>query len=134
MGRKTLVRHLDGCTNVVRSYQPSVFLDGQLSPANVRREMLVKFACSFSSGKLRTMGAVVTALAGLSGSAAAQGYALCYTQAAASGPRMIHALMAGIVILVFPAMALSVFFIALAYRRRDHFSQVDRGSEFRPFG
>jgi len=89
----------------------------------------VTFACRFKSYVFKTIVPVLIAPVVLPGSAAAQGCALCYTQAAASGTRMIHALMAGIVILVFPAMALSVFFMALAYRRRDRFCQVGRGGD-----
>jgi uncharacterized membrane protein len=55
----------------------------------------------------------------------AQGCALCYTQAAASGSRMIHALLAGIVILVFPSLVLSAFFTILAYRKRSRFRHFD---------
>ena len=58
-------------------------------------------------------------------SASAQGCALCYTQAAGSGMRMIHALWAGIGILVFPPMLLSVFFTVLSYRKRNRFRSMD---------
>lgn len=58
-------------------------------------------------------------------SASAQGCALCYTQAAGSGMRMIHALWAGIGILVFPPMLLSVFFTVLSYRKRNRFRGID---------
>ncbi|MGA7293884.1 MAG: hypothetical protein WBW85_15220 [Terriglobales bacterium] len=50
-----------------------------------------------------------------------QGCALCYTQAAASGARMIAALRSGILILVIPPMFLSVGVIVLAYKRRNQF-------------
>jgi hypothetical protein len=51
-----------------------------------------------------------------------QGCALCYTQAASSGTRMIHALRDGILILVIPPMFLSVGFTVLAYRKRNQFT------------
>ena len=54
-----------------------------------------------------------------------QGCALCYTQAAASGARMIRALRAGIVILIIPPLSMCLGAIALAYRRRDQFHQAD---------
>jgi len=57
--------------------------------------------------------------------AMSQGCALCYTQAAASGNRMIHALRQGIVILVAPPMLLSIGFGLLAYRKRNQFKQED---------
>jgi hypothetical protein len=55
----------------------------------------------------------------------AQGCALCYTQAAASGSRMIHALRDGILILVLPPTLMSVGVAFVAYRRRDHFHEAD---------
>lgn len=51
----------------------------------------------------------------------AQGCALCYTQAASSGHRMIQALRNGIIILVVPPMFLSVAFTVLVYRKRNQF-------------
>jgi hypothetical protein len=55
----------------------------------------------------------------------AQGCALCYTQAAASGSRMIHALRDGILILVVPPTLMSVGVAFVAYHRRDHFYPED---------
>jgi hypothetical protein len=54
-----------------------------------------------------------------------QGCALCYTQAAASGSRMIHALRDGIMILVLPPTLGSVGVALVAYRRRDQFRQAE---------
>jgi ABC-type Fe3+ transport system permease subunit len=54
-----------------------------------------------------------------------QGCALCYTQAAASGARMIRALRSGIVILIIPPLSMCLGAIALAYRKRNQFNQVD---------
>jgi len=56
-----------------------------------------------------------------------QGCALCYTQAAASGTRMIQALRSGIVILIIPPLSMCLGAIVLAYRRRDQFNQPDTG-------
>ena len=50
---------------------------------------------------------------------AAQGCALCYTQAASSTQRFIQALRSGILILIIPPMFLSVMFTVMAYRRRN---------------
>lgn len=61
--------------------------------------------------------------------ATAQGCALCYTQAASSGSRMIRALRNGILILVVPPMFLSLGFTLMAYRRRDSFSQLQEDSQ-----
>ncbi len=51
--------------------------------------------------------------------AAAQGCALCYTQAASSGARMIEALKSGILILVVPPTLLSVGMIFVLYYKRN---------------
>jgi hypothetical protein len=49
----------------------------------------------------------------------AQSCALCYTQAAASGHRMIHGLRAGIVVLIIPPMFMSVGITWLAWKKRN---------------
>jgi hypothetical protein len=51
----------------------------------------------------------------------AQNCALCYTQAAASGSRMIQALRSGIAILVIPPMAICIIITIMAYRKNNHF-------------
>jgi hypothetical protein len=50
--------------------------------------------------------------------APAQSCALCYTQAASSGNRMIQALRSGILILIVPPTVLSVGMIFVLYRKR----------------
>ena len=57
--------------------------------------------------------------------ALAQGCALCYTQAASSGARMIQALRSGILVLVLPPTLMSVGVAAVAYRRRNQFRETD---------
>ena len=58
--------------------------------------------------------------------AAAQSCALCYTQAASSGSRMIEALKSGILILVVPPTLLSVGMIFVLYYKRNQVrSDVD---------
>ena len=52
-------------------------------------------------------------------SAFAQSCALCYTQAAASGSRMIQALKSGIVILIAPPTLMSIGLIFVCYRKRN---------------
>ena len=49
----------------------------------------------------------------------AQGCAMCYQSAAASGARLIHALKNGIVILMIPPLLMTGLFARLVYRRRD---------------
>ncbi len=52
----------------------------------------------------------------------AQNCALCYTQAAGSGSRMIHALKSGIVVLVVPPMLFCVGITWMAYKKRNQFN------------
>ena len=56
--------------------------------------------------------------------ACAQSCALCYTQAASSGSRMIQALKSGILILIVPPTLGSVGMTFVVYRKRN---QVRRG-------
>jgi hypothetical protein len=51
--------------------------------------------------------------------AIAQSCALCYTQAASSGSRMIQALKSGILILIIPPTLLSVGMIFVLYHKRN---------------
>jgi hypothetical protein len=55
-----------------------------------------------------------------------QNCALCYTQAASSGARMIHALQSGILILVLPPTLGSIGMIFVVYQKRN---QVRRGDD-----
>jgi len=52
--------------------------------------------------------------------ALAQGCALCYTQAAGSGSRMIQALKGGILILIAPPTLMSLGLIVVCYRERNN--------------
>jgi hypothetical protein len=52
----------------------------------------------------------------------AQGCAMCYQSAAASGARLIHALKSGIVVLIIPPLLMSGVFARLVYRRRNLFN------------
>jgi hypothetical protein len=51
--------------------------------------------------------------------ALAQSCALCYTQAASSGARMIQALRSGILILIVPPTLMSIGMIFVMYRHRS---------------
>ncbi len=53
----------------------------------------------------------------------AQSCVMCYQSAAASGPRTIHALKAGILILMFPPVLITAGIVYLAYSRRDKFNE-----------
>jgi hypothetical protein len=57
--------------------------------------------------------------------AAAQSCALCYTQAASSGSRMIQALRSGILILIVPPTVLSVGMIFVLYHKRYQVRAAD---------
>jgi hypothetical protein len=56
-----------------------------------------------------------------------QSCALCYTQAASSGARMVRALQAGILILVLPPTLGTLGVIAVCYRKRNKFHDPDTG-------
>ncbi len=51
----------------------------------------------------------------------AQSCALCYTQAASSGSRIIQGLRSGILVLVIPPMFMSIGITVLAYKKRNQF-------------
>jgi len=53
--------------------------------------------------------------------AVSQSCALCYTQAASAGARMIEALRSGILILIIPPTLMSVAMIFIVYRKRSQF-------------
>jgi hypothetical protein len=59
--------------------------------------------------------------------AAAQSCALCYTQAASAGSRMIQALRSGILILIAPPTFGTVGLIFICYRKRNQTRDVDDG-------
>ncbi|MFZ0283675.1 MAG: hypothetical protein WAL32_00460 [Terriglobales bacterium] len=58
-----------------------------------------------------------------------QNCALCYTQAASAGARMIQALRSGILILVVPPTLGSVGMIFVVYRRSSQFKREDDAAE-----
>jgi len=53
----------------------------------------------------------------------AQSCAMCYQTAANSGSRFIHALKAGILILLFPPLLIGTAIVVIAYRKRNQFAQ-----------
>ena len=61
-----------------------------------------------------------------------QSCALCYTQAASSGARMIQALKSGILVLIVPPTLGSVGMIFVMYKKRDQVRRSDEdGDTFR---
>jgi hypothetical protein len=61
----------------------------------------------------------------------AQSCALCYTQAASSGSRMIQALKSGILILIAPPTFMSIGLIFVCYRKRNQTRDDDAGESDR---
>ena len=59
----------------------------------------------------------------------AQSCALCYTQAAASGSRMIQALKSGILILVAPPTLGSLGVVVVMYHKRNQVRRDDDGKD-----
>ena len=57
--------------------------------------------------------------------ALAQSCALCYTQAASSGSRMIQALKSGILILIAPPTFMSIGLFFVCYRKRNQTREED---------
>ena len=77
---------------------------------------------------LATIALAVIAL-GLPPAAVCQNCALCYTQAASAGARLIQALRSGILVLVIPPMFMSVGITILAYRKRNQFRNDEHPDE-----
>ena len=61
----------------------------------------------------------------------AQSCALCYTQAASSGSRMIQALRSGILILIAPPTFMTAGMIFVCYRKRNQTRDHDGGESDR---
>jgi hypothetical protein len=82
----------------------------------------------------KSIGILAVALAGLflllsPTPASAQSCALCYTQAASSGARMIQALKSGILILIAPPTFMTVGVIFVCYRKRNQTMNTDDDSD-----
>jgi len=80
---------------------------------------------------LLLMGIALTAMVTLAAPPAAfsQSCALCYTQAASAGARMIQALQSGILILIVPPTFLSVCMIFVMRHKSNQFRQVESETE-----
>jgi len=61
--------------------------------------------------------------------ALAQSCALCYTQAASAGARMIQALRSGILILIVPPTLMSIGMIFIVYRKRNQVRETTGTAE-----
>ena len=64
--------------------------------------------------------------------AMAQSCALCYTQAASAGARMIQALRSGILILIIPPTLTSIGMVFVVYRSRNRFRADVGRSQTKP--
>jgi hypothetical protein len=73
--------------------------------------------CGFGRGAALLTGLLTPTMA------FAQNCALCYTQAAGSGSRMIHALKSGILILMIPPMCICIGLSVMAYKKRNQFNE-----------
>lgn len=62
----------------------------------------------------------------------AQSCALCYTQAAGSGSRMIAALRSGIIILAIPPTVICIGITWMAYKKRNQFNDDSNGTSEPP--
>jgi hypothetical protein len=60
-----------------------------------------------------------------------QNCALCYTQAASAGARMIQALRSGILILIIPPTLGSIGLIFIVHRKRNQVRRTDYGNSAR---
>lgn len=65
------------------------------------------------------------ALMALAPAAFSQSCALCYTQAASSGSRMIEALRSGILVLIIPPTLMWLVIVAIMYSKRNQFKRAD---------
>ena len=59
----------------------------------------------------------------------AQSCALCYTQAASAGARMIQALRSGILILILPPTFMSVGMLFIVHHKRNQFRRSEQADE-----
>jgi hypothetical protein len=69
-------------------------------------------------------GLAALALIASPASLGAQGCAMCYQNAAASGPRTIHAINTGILILMFPPAVITLGIFYLAYKKRNTYNEA----------
>lgn len=80
---------------------------------------------SSPTNTVRKTGRALALLASLSvpSIVSAQSCALCYTQAAGSGERLVQALRSGILILVVPPMLICIGIALMAYKKRNQFNE-----------
>jgi len=86
---------------------------------DMMRERTIKFIASLTALCLVSIVAFSTSLHGCALHMLVQGCAMCYQSAAASGEQGREALRHGILILVFPTLALFAGVFGILYRRRS---------------
>ena len=79
--------------------------------------------------QLLALGLIALAVMFMPMPAFSQGCALCYTQAASSGAKMIAALKNGILILVLPPTLGSIGMVFLVHRKRNQIRRDESGVE-----
>jgi len=77
------------------------------------------------AARIAARGTALVAALAVPAFAYGQNCALCYTQAASAGTRMIQALKSGILILIVPPTFMSVGMIFIVYRKRNQVRQDD---------
>ena len=75
------------------------------------------------TARVAARGAALLAALAAPAFAYAQNCALCYTQAAGAGSRMIAALKSGILILVAPPTLICLGIARMAYKKRNQFNE-----------
>jgi hypothetical protein len=75
-----------------------------------------------------TIAVAAFAMLAFSPAAFSQSCALCYTQAASAGHRMIEALRSGILVLVVPPTLMWLVIAAIAHAKRNQFKHADQAS------
>lgn len=99
---------------------------GKLSIRRLRDYAAMKIKNHLRLAMMVLSGAIVLLAAS---PAFSQNCALCYTQAASSGARMIEALKSGILILIIPPTLGSVGMIFLLHHRSNQFRNMDQKAE-----
>ena len=66
---------------------------------------------------------IFLALLWIPGAAFGQSCALCYSQAAGAGSRVIQALRSGILVLVIPPVLMCIGLAVMAYKKRNQFNE-----------
>ena len=82
----------------------------------------MKLKIPFRRLRIALVGLAITAYAP---AVFSQSCALCYTQAASSGSRMIEALRSGILVLIIPPTLMWLVIAAIMYSKRNQFKRAD---------